>query len=104
MTARRNTMTSTAALVAEALRAAGHSESTGTQVCTTGFFAVSDGAGRVIVIGVLGDDVEGHPESPAHTETRTRMAAAYGKSLEAAGWAVDDRRTGLVVTGRTKSA
>ena len=96
-------MTSVTAQVAEALRAAGHTESTGTQVCTTGFFAVSNSAGGVIVIGVLGDDVEGHPESPAHTEARTRMAAAYRKSLEAAGWAVDDRRTGLVVS-RAKAA
>ena len=102
-------MTSTATQVAEALRAAGHTESTesrniGMSMVTTGFFAVADSAGRAIVVAVLGDDVEGHPDSPAHTETRTRMAARYKQALEAAGWAVDDRRTGLVVSRTAKDA
>lgn len=89
--------------IAEALRAAGHAESTGTQICTTGFHAVPYGV-RVIVTAVIGDDVEGHPDSPAHAEMRTRMALEYKTALEAVGWAVRYGGGGGLTVLRKKEA
>lgn len=96
-------MTLTAAQVADTLRAAGHAESAasrnvGISVETTGFCAVQSGL-RVIVVPVIGDDMEGHPESPAHAQIMERMAAGYREALEAAGFhaARSEQATALIV-------
>ena len=79
----------TAARVAETLRAAGHAESgvsrsAGTTTMTAGFFAVTAGRG-VLVAAVLGDDdTEGHSDSPAHCAARASMTEGHRQALEAA--------------------
>jgi hypothetical protein len=95
-----------AARVAETLRAAGHAESResrniGIMMMTTGFLAVPAGRG-VVVAAILGDDAEGHFDSPAHHAARARMTEGYRQALTAAGWAVRVQTSGeaLFVTGR----
>jgi hypothetical protein len=89
--------------IVEALRAAGHAESTDIRMCTTGFHALPYGV-RVIVTAVIGDDVEGHPDSPAHAEMRAQMALEYKTALEAAGWAVRYGGGGGLTVLRQKAA
>jgi hypothetical protein len=90
MNSRRNPM-SAATQVAEALRAAGHAESTVSEhMASTGFmaFPASPSSARVLVTATIGDDVEGHWDSPAHHDAMARLTDGYRQSLEAAGWLV----------------
>jgi hypothetical protein len=100
----------TTARIVDALRADGHAESVTSRnvdmaMTTTGFLAVWSGS-SVIIAAILGDDTEGHPDSPGVQAALREMTDGYTATLQAAGWAVDVDQfgTGLTVTGRAQAA